>query len=283
MKNIVVMSGGGSKQAWGTGALRALLESGRKYDISSGVSAGALNSAFLAQYSPDEQLAAISELEKIWLNLSGDSAVFKRHAPSFLTYLYSFWKGGIFDMSPLRNLIGQKMSVEELLNSKTELMIGVCSLNTGKYKTIDKYNSNIMDYIWASCVFPILFSPVKIDDEMWVDGGIRHQIPLSDVLRIPDVERIDVILSSPSDGHIHDTTPSDKFSNIMNVATRGAGILSDEIYVGDLKFCAERKIEINIFEPSGEVNKDSFKFDREEIAKNLERGYKETKEKLGMM
>ena len=184
-------------------------------------------------------------------------------------------------MSPLRDLISKKLDLEKLSKSDIKLLVGVVSLNSGKYHAIDKQNKDILDFIWASCIFPVLFSPVKIGDQTWVDGGIRHQIPLADVFDFKDIDEVDVILSSPRGGHVYDTTPSDKFSNILNVATRGAAILSDEVYVNDMiTHAIMNDIKINIWDPSEEVNDDSFKFDKEEIRINLEKGYSETKKRL---
>lgn len=281
-KRALVASGGGSKGSHQIGTIKALLEARGGYDVVCGCSVGALNSAFLAQHNPEDQLRAISELENIWLDLGGDGVIFKNHAPGFLTYLWSLWKGGVRDMSPLQGLIKKKLDHKKLIESKTDLMVGVVSLNSGKYKVVNKYNNSIVDYIWASCVFPILFSPVKIDDEMWVDGGIRHQIPLQDVLRLEDIVEIDIVLTSPQTGHIHDFMLNERFGSILNVATRGAGILSSEIFEkGAVVYVPhDRKIKINLWEPSNEVNKNSFSFDKEEIKQNIERGYRETKEKL---
>lgn len=282
-KKVAVISGGGSKGSWQVGCLKALLESGRAYDSVIGVSVGALNSTFLAQHDKEKQLESISELEDIWMNLSGDDAVFKRHAPSFLTYIWALWKGGIYDMSPLRSLIQEKLDINKLYESKTDLTIGVCSLNTGKYKSVKKIDDNIIDYIWASCVFPILFSPAEVDGEMYVDGGIRHQIPLLEVFRIPEVDEVDIILTSPSDGHIHDVLETGRLKNLINVAPRCAGIMSDEVYVNDLYYCAgPNPIKINVWEPEKEVNKDSFRFDKEEIKRAIQQGYEETKAKLNV-
>lgn len=45
----------------------------------------------------------------------------------------------------------------------------------------------------ASASMPI-FSPVELDGESWVDGGVRNITPISDVIE-SGIEEIDVILA----------------------------------------------------------------------------------------
>ena len=84
-KKAIIVSGGGSKGSFSTGAVKALLEHGKSWDYAIGVSVGSLIAAFLAQHNKPDQKEAIVELEKIWLELSGDGAVYKRHRVSYLS------------------------------------------------------------------------------------------------------------------------------------------------------------------------------------------------------
>ena len=56
------MSGGGSNGAWEAGVLYGLAHNGNpedyKYDVVSGVSAGAINAAVLSTFAPEDIVAA---------------------------------------------------------------------------------------------------------------------------------------------------------------------------------------------------------------------------------
>jgi len=285
-KRGLVLSGGGSKGAYQVGVLKALMEEGRQYDVVSGVSVGALIGAHMAMYPPEKQAENFEGLFKIWTeSVKGNKSVYKPWAPWVLTYLWSFWKGGIYSMKPLRDILAKEMNTEEMRKSGVEFEVGVVSLQSGKYRSVnltsDPGNNQLaVDWVWASCIFPVLFPAVEIGGEQWVDGGLRNTIPILDVLKYSDVTEIDVVLTGPRDGFI----PSEdkKYNSALDVGLRTAGFLADEVFATDLdEVCCINKVKLNIYDPVDLVNEDSFKFDPDEIARLIERGYRETKTKLG--
>ena len=67
---VLVMRGGGTKGAYETGALKAIVENLKpieyQYDVVSGVSIGAVNSVMLAVHPKGKEHDAVVELENIW-------------------------------------------------------------------------------------------------------------------------------------------------------------------------------------------------------------------------
>jgi NTE family protein len=286
MKRALVVSGGGSKGAYSVGVIKALLESGRKYDVVAGVSVGALIGAHIASFPPDKQWENYAGLERVWTEkVRNNKSIYKGHAPGFLTYIWSLWKKGLYTMKPLRQIVAEEMKSEALLNSGVEFEVGVVSLQSGKYKAVNlssnaTNNEKAVDWIWASCIFPVLFEPVEIDGEQWVDGGVRDVIPIKDVMKY-GVTHIDAVLTAPHDGYIK---PVEKRSNTIDVGLRTIELLSDEIYVGDIMSrCKKEDVSLEIFDPKEDPNADGFTFDPVEICKLIELGYNETKAKLNLI
>jgi len=283
-KRALVLSGGGSKGAYSVGVIKALLEDGRKYDVIAGVSVGALLGSFLAMQSPDKQNENFHILEDVWRGIKNDKAIYKNWAPGFLTYVWGMWKGGIYNMRPMRNILAKNVCIKSLNQTGVDFHIGAVSLQTGAYKSVhitgDMDNDKAIDWIWASTIFPILFPGVKIDGEQWVDGGVRNVIPIKDVLTAhPDVTHIDAVLTSPRNGYV--PVEEKQYKSILQVAVRGAEIISDEVYASDLQgYTKETNPELTIYDPSEQVNDASFTFDGEEIAKLIDLGYNDTKYKL---
>jgi len=284
-KRALVLSGGGSKGAYSVGVVKALFEAGRQYDVVAGVSVGALIGANIAMFSPEQQAEGYSNLERVWTKeVKNNKSIYKNWAPWILTYLWSFWKSGIYNMEPLRNILVKEMDLDKLKNSGVEFEVGVVSLQSGQYHAVNltsdpKNLQNAVDWVWASCIFPVLFQAVEIDGEQWVDGGMRNVIPVKSALKYPDVKEIDIVLTAPRDGYISPETKH--YKSALDVGLRSAGLLSDEVYANDLDMiCQNHGVKINIYDPAGLVNEDSFKFDPEEIKKLIEQGYQDTKAKL---
>lgn len=284
-KRALVLSGGGSKGAYSVGVVKALFEAGRQYDVVAGVSVGALIGANIAMFPPEQQAAGYSNLERVWTQeVKNNKSIYKNWAPWILTYLWSFWKGGIYSMKPLRDILAKEMDLEKLENSGVEFEVGVVSLQSGQYHAVNLTSDpnnlkNAVDWVWASCIFPVLFQSVEIDGEQWVDGGMRNVIPVKSALKYPEIKEIDIVLTAPRDGYVSPETKH--YKSALDVGLRSAGLLSDEVYANDLDMiCKNHGVKINIYDPAGLVNEDSFRFDPEEIKKLIELGYQDTKARL---
>src|ERR1041385_9276880 len=86
MRRALVLPGGGAKGSWQVGACEHLIaERGYWFDVVTGVSAGAVNAATLAQARDQDQLSAeLEHLRAVWLSLRGNYDVYRRR-----------WLGGL--------------------------------------------------------------------------------------------------------------------------------------------------------------------------------------------
>ena len=284
VKRALVLSGGGSRGSYQVGAIQALLEAGRTWDTVHGISVGALNASWVAMHSTIEQPHCGKGLLDIWNNIKTSDDIFTRWNPiKPINYLYSMWKGSLHSGQPLKRLVDTFLDRSRIATSGVKLTIGCVNLNNSEYTVIDGQNHAIKEFILASSHLPLVFEPIELYGEKWVDGGIRHQIPIYEALKErPD--EIDVILTCPI--AIRDRMlPATNLTSAPRVALRASEILSDQVYLMDCYTVlrAARTLEnvkINVFIPSISPNQNSMDFDKEKIQAGIKLGYEETLAKL---
>lgn len=268
--NALVLSGGGVRGAFEAGVIKALAEKGSTWDIIAGVSVGAINAAFLAQFSKSSQLIGAQELVKLWLSIS-DKDIKKRWFP--FGKLQSLWTGGLYNTSPLLSLMMKHLDSNKLISSGVDLRIGVVSLNTGKYKYVNNSTPNLPKWVLASSAFPVAFPPIEIDNELWVDGGIRDITPITDVLDSKPTN-VDVIVATM----LGDDMPFQKSDkNPLSIALRSANVMADEILNTDLIRVPDDYLEkIKIYQPPKGLipSIDVLDFNPKVISYLIELGYK---------
>ena len=283
-KRALVLSGGGSRGAYQVGAIQALLEAGRTWNTVHGISVGALNASWIAMHSPMEQPHSINGLLDIWNNINTSDDIYTRWNPvKPINYLYSMWKGSLHSGQPLKNLVDKFLDKQKIVSSGVKLTVGCVNLNTTEYTVIEGDNPAIKEFILASSHLPLVFEPMELYGEKWVDGGIRHQIPIYEALKErPD--EIDVILTSPI--AIKDRMlPATNLTSAPRVALRASEIMSDQIYLMDCYTVLRaaktlENVKINMFIPSVSPNQNSMDFNKEKIQAGIKLGYDETIMKL---
>ncbi len=228
------------------------------FQILRGVSVGALNAAFLAQAptTPDsqEQLAQrVLELKEVWQSeIKGNDSVYTSRAgvPGL-----ALGADSLYSLDPLKALIGRHITVEALKNSGRDFAVGVVSLLSGRYSECSPqaFPDDFMERFVASASIPVVFPFVNIKGrDVLVDGGVRNITPLAAVFRAnPPAEEVYVLMTSrfppgPS-GTIPDSTAEEEdykqwtdnwlgtAVNGLDVLKRTLDILTDEIYLGDIR------------------------------------------------
>ncbi len=219
----LVMGGGGARGAYQVGLLRHLA---RRYPdlrlpILTGVSAGAVNVAHLAQHT-GTFLAAVTSLERLWRSLSPEQ-VFRVDAPAlmgnFLRWGTRLVSGGtvvetqtrgLVDTSPLRTFLTRALGPQDggaLTGIEQNIARGslrAVALSTTDYATgqsiVWMQGRNIeewerpkrravstrltVEHVMGSSALPFFFPAVKIEDSWHGDGGIRLTAPLSPALHL---------------------------------------------------------------------------------------------------
>lgn len=290
-RRALVLSGGGSRGAWMTGAMKALAEDGRSWDSVHGVSVGALNAGWIAMHPKHQHPACVSTLYSIWNKVLKTEQIYAAWAPFGLKYLYSLWKGSLHSGSPLRRLVEESWDGELIQKSGIKLTVGCVSLSSGRYHAIDQTNPRILDYVLASSHLPLVFEPILIDGELWVDGGIRHQIPIIEALK-EEPDEIDIIATSPVLTERTEPKTDIQLKSMSNVAGRAAEILADQVYANDyftvlraMKSIekhgfANKQIKIRLYAPISQASISSMDFSEHIIQDGLRTGYEEIKQVL---
>lgn len=185
----LVLEGGGAKGAYEIGACKALEELGIKISAVTGTSVGALNGALVAQHDIDKAYRLWSNIEpsKI-MNIDQkklEKLVRLEIKPTDIGYYLGklreiVTEGGI-DVSPLQKLIKKNVNEEKL--RKSDIIFGMVTVSLTDLKALELFvedipKGEIADYLFASANFP-LFRSAKIDDKVFLDGGVYDNLPIS--------------------------------------------------------------------------------------------------------
>ncbi|MBT7950762.1 MAG: patatin [Gammaproteobacteria bacterium] len=218
----LVMSGGGARAAYQVGFLRGLAHHHKeiRFPIITGVSAGAINAAYLANESGSFE-SRIENLANIWAGLTIDH-VFRVDAPSILMHVGG-WAvrlimgraskqvkvRAMVDTEPLREFLERIFRAEHGCLKGIEsniasgelkgIAITASSYSTGQSITWvhgedvkhwerahrESVMSDIqVEHIMASASLPLFFPAVQVKGEWYGDGGIRLTAPLSPAIHI---------------------------------------------------------------------------------------------------
>ncbi len=218
----LVMSGGGARAAYQVGLLRWLARRhpNLRIPIVTGVSAGAINAAFLAAHT-ESFLERVEQLSELWSHLTTDQ-VFRvgsfSLARNVMRLGVKLVSGGALtaprshaavDTAPLLELLtgilgakdGKLPGIEENLRrgALRAVAITTSSYTTGQSITwvqgreIEQwerahrrsFNTEItVEHVMASGALPLLFPAVEIAGDWFGDGGLRLTAPLSPAVHL---------------------------------------------------------------------------------------------------
>lgn len=154
------LSGGFIKGFAHLGVIQALQERDIKPDVISGVSAGALAGAFYADGNEPYRVLDY----------------FSGHKFQDLTKLV-IPKTGLFSLAEFIDFLKSNLKAQKLEDLKTPLIITATDLDHGR--SMHFHKGSIAERVAASCCMPVLFTPVKIGNTHYVDGGLLMNLPVS--------------------------------------------------------------------------------------------------------
>ena len=215
----LVLTGGGARSAYQVGVLLALAEllprARNPFQVIVGTSAGAVAASVLAAEA-HRWRRAVAGLERVWPNFrSGqvfhvDAAHMLRSGAHWVLALLS---GGlvlspprsILDNTPLRELLhrhvdcaGVRRSISRghlrafalcstsyVSGQSVAFFDGVDSIRDwSRAQRVGRRCEFNLDHLMASVAIPLLFPPMKIDDEYFGDGAMRQLNPLSPAIHL---------------------------------------------------------------------------------------------------
>lgn len=228
----IVLSGGFFKGAFLVGAVIALDEFLKKNGVKTsyiiGSSVGALVGA----------LAAAGDFEGLlsgWRNLSRKD-VWKLNWLEFKKIF--FWKfRSFFSNAPLRDLLKKNVNFGALIHSTVDFEILTVALQEGGGKIFGNRQTPDAEYLLealvASCAIPQLFSPSRIGDSQFADGGGDRKTPLNYAMKAG----CDLIFVLAVDPEVIKTEA--KFENIFDIKRRFDEIKNNRNLRDDFKRAEE--------------------------------------------
>ncbi|MBS1959986.1 MAG: patatin-like phospholipase family protein [Bdellovibrionales bacterium] len=216
----LVLTGGGARAAYQVGVIQALAEMTKTkespFSVITGVSAGAINGAYMMSRADDFKIAA-QGLWDLWMNLHSER-VYRTDASAMASlgskWLRTLGMGAMFEQKkanhllntqPLRELLQQELQLDRLQQHfKAGILHGV-SVSATNYWTgtavsfydgvediktwvrttrIGVRSPLTVEHVMASSAIPVFFPPVKLDRGQFGDGCVRLTSPLSPAIHL---------------------------------------------------------------------------------------------------
>lgn len=161
MKVGLVLGGGGAKGFAHLGVLKVLKQAGIKIDVVAGTSIGALVGAVFAA----DTLSTLEE-EALEIKLSA--------IPRLLSPAWSL--SGFFSGENALDLLSEIVGTENIEELPIPFAALAVDLNTASRVTFT--NGNLRQAVRASFAIPAVFTPVRINEMLLVDGGTLEPLPV---------------------------------------------------------------------------------------------------------
>ncbi len=193
----LVLSGGGAKGFAHIGVLKVIEEAGIKIDYIGGTSMGAVIGGLYATGYNAAQIDSIfqstnfDELINDFIPRSSKNFYEKRNDELYALVLpFNNFKIGIpealskgmYNFNLLSRITRNVRHVRDFNQLPTPFLCIGTNIETGKQVLLNK--GNLAQAMLASAAFPSLFSPIEIDGELLVDGGVANNYPIEEVRKL---------------------------------------------------------------------------------------------------
>jgi predicted acylesterase/phospholipase RssA len=311
-KVALAWEGGGSKGAFGVGAIKALYEDLKNhwFDALAGSSVGGICGVLVIAQE-------IDKLYKIWQKENLEKKIYRFNGISLVKH------GSLYTVKPLKNFLNQYLTEEifEKIKNKKIYLTGI-NFETNELIVFSNFRNReeLLKALLVTSAIPATFEIQKDErDQILVDGGLRYPLPLK-VLLDQGYKNIVAIIHEPL--NLEDWTNvqkiiekkkiislKDLFNRSIELTTRNLtykdlekvfltkifknflkkiSSLAEEIENKEIKEKIKKEIEnfkipydvnLVIISPPHELH-GVLDFSRKSIKKALELGYKIGKEKL---
>jgi NTE family protein len=200
---VLVFQGGGALGAYQAGVYEAMNEAGIEPDWIIGTSIGAINASLVAGNEPKDR---VEKLKEFWHRMS-HKTMWNSGAPwPQMSQAMSYWNtvfGGIpeffapnlgaylgntarlgaenaayYSTEPLGNTLNDLVDFKLIKSNRPRLTVGAANVCTSKMRYFDSRDTEIgAKHIMASGALPPAFPAVRIDGELYWDGGILSNTP----------------------------------------------------------------------------------------------------------
>ena len=200
---VLVLQGGGALGSYQAGVYQALHEGGIEPDWIIGTSIGAINASLIAGNAPEQRLPKLREFWRRveqkppwgflgawpgfgaemshWSTISSGIPGFFKPNPLALAgsdYPLGPDKAGYYSTAPLERTLTELVDFSLINKGKPRLTVGAAHVRSSEMRYFDTRASEIsVKHIMASGALPPAFPPVRIDGELYWDGGILSNTP----------------------------------------------------------------------------------------------------------
>jgi NTE family protein len=202
---VLVFQGGGALGAYQAGVYQALHEAGIEPDWVIGTSIGAINASLIAGNAPEHRLARMREfwrrmthgpLTEMAAALSGPLAA---NAMTVMGGVRGFFEpnpwaflgqnmplgpdlAGYYRTAPLEQTLTDLVDMDRLNSGAPRLTVGAANVQSGQMRYFDSRETPLsVRHVMASGALPPAFPAVRIDGELYWDGGILSNTPVEAV------------------------------------------------------------------------------------------------------
>lgn len=202
-QTVLVLQGGGALGAYQVGVYQALHEAGIEPDWVVGTSIGAINAAliagtprsdrveklcdfwkrvehgrFLGSQLPNWFGAAVRNMLAVTTGVPGffqpmPAAFISPHAP------LGPENAGYYSVEPLKQTLQEMVDFDRINQGPMRLTVGASNVRTSEMTYFDSRDQSLdLRHILASGALPPAFPAVRIDDDLYWDGGILSNTPV---------------------------------------------------------------------------------------------------------
>jgi len=172
-----VLGGGGNLGSIQVGMLRALVERGERPDVVIGCSVGALNGLVVAD---DPTPEGIERLRRVWTSIGTDD-VFPSGRISGPWQLLTR-SPSLYPADGLRRLVDRCAPHDRFEDYPIPLHCVATNLRSGRSHWF--HRGPVREAVLASAALPAALPPVEIDGELFIDGGVVDNVPISRALAL---------------------------------------------------------------------------------------------------
>jgi NTE family protein len=205
---VLVLQGGGALGAYQAGVYQALHEGGIEPDWIVGTSIGAINASLIAGNEPHNR---VPRLQEFWKRMADKALWHTWSAWAQAARPLSYWqalsygvpgffdpnplaflgphvplgadRAGYYSMAPLERTLLELVDFSLINRSMPRLTVGAAHVRTSQMRYFDARDGEVtVRHILASGALPPAFPAVRIDGELYWDGGILSNTPTEVVL-----------------------------------------------------------------------------------------------------
>lgn len=203
-QTVLVLQGGGALGAYQAGVYQALHEHGIEPDWVIGTSIGAINACLIAGARPEDRL---QRLEDFWRRVQRGFWAESAHAMPFvgpaLANLFTVsqgvdgffrpnpmaWAGlhapmgaeraGFYSTDALQRTLAELVDLDLLNLDGPRVTIGAANVRSGEMRYFDSRTTDLtIRHVMASSALPPAFPAVRIDGDLYWDGGLLSNTPV---------------------------------------------------------------------------------------------------------